>query len=591
MHVNKVPDNLLTLFGKRIAESGDKPAYKFLVTDDHYNMISYRDFHEKVLGYAAFLQHDVRVKPKERALILYPPGLDYIYAFYACLFAGVIAVPAYPPDTRNVNRIISIIRDCSPSVILTTHQHQRVLDNFIAHHRLGDSFSGQVIVLPEVAEERLHQQYTDPGMQRHDIAFLQYTSGSTSDPKGVILTHENLMANSHCIEANLKTRRGMEMVSWLPPYHDMGLIGGIIHPLSMGMTATLMSPLNFVKKPARWLKMISNATHADGVMSPAPNFGFELCTEKVTEEQLKGLHLYNWESAICGAEPIRLSTYENFCRRFKSAGFKRSSFVPVYGLAEATLLFSGEVTQRNPAVGVFDAGGIKHNKIRNAGADSDGEQELFTRMIGCGPVVKDHSALIVNPDTLSVCDENTIGEIWIRGNSVAKGYWNKPADTAFNAYTKEGAGPYFRTGDLGFFREKQLYIAGRLKDCLIINGRNHYPQDIEYTVSSVDDLLRKDSTAVFVMEVTAEGRLKEEVVVVQEITRIREELPDFSALFNAIRRAVFDAHGINIAEILLIEQSSIPKTSSGKIMRHKAKELYTEKKLKTVTLSSVHTGQ
>lgn len=571
------PENLITLFEKSVAAHPHKIVYKFLLSDDKHTAVTYEELYLQVLFRAGCLQ-EMNIRPGQRALILYPPGLDYITTFYACIYAGVIAVPAYPPDSRNSDRIAAIIRDCDPAVVLTTPQNVQQLDHFFSQQ----SISVSVVTLPDMGAEGSHAMYHCPGCSATDVAFLQYTSGSTSNPKGVVLTHGNLVANSHAIRSSLNTRTEMELVSWLPPYHDMGLIGSIIHPCATGMTSTLMSPLHFIKKPLRWLKAISDITTSDAIICPAPNFGYELCAEKVTEEEAAGLQLGKWESALCGAEPVRAGTYERFCERFHISGFKRSSFIPVYGLAESTLLVSGTVAaNRNPVVHRLDAAALKiHRAAVSTAADA-------IHMVGCGAVAALHEVRIVDPVTLAPCQDKEVGEIWVRGKSVASGYWQQEGTAAFNGVTTDGEGPFLRTGDMGFMDGTELFITGRLKDCLVINGKNHYPQDIEQTVSQVDPMLRKDSTAVFLATLPGSLLQTEEVIVVQEVVRIKDPAMDYSMLLKKIRRAVFDMHGISAGEVMLIEQSSIPKTSSGKIMRHKARALYLEQQLKTVCSSRV----
>ncbi|NSL85202.1 fatty acyl-AMP ligase [Chitinophaga sp. Mgbs1] len=572
MSISNLSETIPSIIERRVIDNADKIALRFIISERESRSLTYSAFYKTVLSYAAYLQREAGLRPEDRVLILYPPGLDYICAFYACLFAGIIAVPAYPPDSKNNDRVIGILKDCRPAAILTGNPQD-----------MKAYFSGRIISFPDLESGTYYQQYTNPGLRGEDIVFLQYTSGSVSIPKGVILTHANLVENCRCIVDAFGMNADSEAVSWLPPYHDMGLIGTLISPLYLGITTTQMSPFYFVKKPLRWLQVITNAAPYE-VISPAPNFGYELCTNSISEEMLYGLNLSHWRNALCGAEPIRFSTYEKFSRKFHTVGFRRSSFIPVYGLAEATLLFSGKTTAKEPLVGLFDPEEIKHNRISIV--DPGQTPELpYIHCLACGPVVKGHEALIVQPETSEICGAGTIGEIWIRGKSIAKGYWNNTTDNRFHSFTLDGKGPFFRTGDLGFIREGLLYITGRLKDCLIVNGKNYYPQDIEFTVSNTDELLRKDGTAVFTVAASGENDPQEKIVVVQELNRIKRKAPVSRELFSNIRQNVLRVHGIIISEVVLIEASAIPRTSSGKIMRHKVKEMYEDKALKVVDLS------
>jgi acyl-CoA synthetase (AMP-forming)/AMP-acid ligase II len=567
-------NTLIEVLEDRATLFGNKVLYRFFSTDDVKHEISFDDFYSKIISYA-FLLHTIHdIRQGERALILYPPGLDYISVFYACILSGIIAVPAYPPDFKNIERITSIIRDCTPAVILTNPQIAAQLKVYFTRESI---IPVQIVsICHEPLEATGH--YINQKADKDTIAFLQYTSGSTADPKGVAVTHDNILANSQCIGAAMGHSMNSEVVSWLPPYHDMGLIGGIIHPFITGMTTTLMSPTFFIKKPQRWLKAISDINTSDHISSAAPNFGFELCNERITETQAEALNLRNFKIAVCGAEPIRIHTYYKFCEKFGRAGFKKEYFIPVYGLAEATLMVSGSVTHQPPLVTAFAEGAHK-NKIAVVREDPLNTGH-HTQLMSCGKVIDDHEVVIVNPDTMKVCLPNEVGEIWVKGRSVALRYWNQMLNegNAFDVYTEDRQGPFLRTGDLGFLSDNTLYISGRLKDCLIISGKKHYPQDIENTVSNVHMHLRKDCTAVFAIDHSC----KEEIVAVQEIAREKNTGQDFFEIFNMIRKEVFQRHNIALGKIVFIEQSSIPKTSSGKIQRHKTKQLFLQDKLQVI---------
>jgi acyl-CoA synthetase (AMP-forming)/AMP-acid ligase II len=574
--------NLVEVFEKITSLFENKIAYRFLLTDNDADEVNYLDFYTKVCSVANFLEQQFKLKPMDRVIILYPPGLNYLYSFYGCLFAGIIPVPAYPPDYRNIDRITAIVKDCQPALILASSQIEQQLQTLFNSNNGCQFFKGQIVSIPE-DQLNAKSSYHVPNLQKDSIAFLQYTSGSTASPKGVVISHGNLLSNSNAIALAVGSTAQTEMVSWLPPYHDMGLIGSIIHPFTMGMTTTLMSPMFFIKRPARWLKAISNKTIGNHVLSPAPNFGYQLCVDKINTDDIAGINLTKWKLAPCGAEPIRIDTYEKFCDKFGVNGFKRESFIPVYGLAEATLMLSGGITAQAPQVLNFNSMLIQ-DRLAVPVVEGDNSQfSPVTPLMGCGQVVTNHTILIVDPATRSVCNDNEIGEIWVSGSSVARKYWGNKADhnDVFQAYTSDGRGPFFRTGDMGFFINGELFISGRLKDCLIINGRNHFPQDIENTISNTNPVLRQDCTAVFMID----NQLREVVIAVQEVARDRYEKEYFDQIFIDVRKAVFQKHQLAIEHIVLINQASIPKTSSGKIQRSQTKKLFIENKLDVLAMS------
>ena len=583
------PNDVLSTFEKRVSDYENKIAYKFINSDQDHEILSYGDFRHKTGLVAAYLLEVIKLKKNDRVLILYPPGIEYLLAFYGCVFSGIIAVPAYPPDYKNSSRVSSIIKDCKPTVILTTQQMITQMAAYSDSYDFHACYRDKMLSLPDlsVLERNFHPKLDASNLST--IAFLQYTSGSTSSPKGVVVTHHNLIANTICIENAIRLTSKGEIVSWLPPYHDMGLIGCIIYPLVTGISTTLMSPYYFVKKPVRWLECISQIQTTERILSAGPNFSYELCNNKINDD-VGHLDLSRWQLAVCGSEPIKIETYEKFSRKFESAGFKASFFVPVYGLAEATLLVSGHASGKAPTITHFDKTALIENKVAIS-EDIDIENNS-QRLMGCGVLIKDHNVLIVDPLTLAVCKNGTVGEIWLQGKSVAEGYWHNGENTSeeFNAYTLNKKGPYLRTGDMGFIHNHELYISGRLKDCIIINGKNYYPQDIEQTVSEGFQTLRENCTAVFKIE-ASHNNGPEEIVVVQEIVRLEKAACNFKNIASTIRSHVFKKHHIPLNRIIFIEQSSIPKTSSGKIQRQKTRQLFLEDKLRIIHISDLYAGQ
>lgn len=491
----------------------------------------------------------------ERAILLYPPGLDYLTAFFGCLYAGVVAVPAYPPrNQRKTPRIQAISIDAQASVALTTTAMLPTL---------------QSILIPETKQGNFHWLTTDniaqgiedswqqPAINGDTLAFLQYTSGSTGTPKGVMLSHGNLLHNSDVTYQLMEHSPSSKFVSWLPVYHDMGLIGGILQPLYGGFPCILMSPASFLQRPYRWLQAIS---HYKGTTSGGPNFAYEQCVQRITQEQKETLDLSSWSVAFNGAEPVRQDTLEQFATTFAECGFRREAFYPCYGMAEATLIVSGGFKTALAQVKTVDKSALSQNQIVEATAQSQDIQSF----VSCGETIPQQQIVIVNPETLTRCSSDEVGEIWVSGLSVGQGYWNRPLETeqTFHAYLKDaGERPFLRTGDLGFLHNGELFITGRAKDLIIIRGRNLYPQDIELTVERSHLSLRSASGAAFSIEVEKEERL----VVVQEL-EFRAK-PNLEEVIAAIRQAVAEEHEVQVYAVVLIKPGTIPKTSSGKIQR------------------------
>ncbi|MFL5357614.1 amino acid adenylation domain-containing protein, partial [Archangium sp.] len=492
-------------------------------------------------------------RPGERAILLYPPGLEYVAGFFGCLYANLVAVPAYPPDPsrleRTLPRLRAIIQDAQATVVLTTA--------FIAG--MGEFLFEQapeLRALRWVATDELPAEaeasWKRPEVEAGTLAFLQYTSGSTGTPKGVRLSHANLLHNLKLIRHAFQTGPDSVGVIWLPPYHDMGLIGGILEPLYQGMHTVLLSPLSFLKRPMRWLEAISRfgGTHSGG-----PNFAFDLCVRKSTPEERHSLDLGRWELAFCGAEPIRAETLARFTEAFGPSGFRHEAFYPCYGLAEATLIVSGGEKAAAPVVRELDTSG----------------QPGARPVVGCGYTLPEQQILIVDPESRVRCPPGTVGEIWVSGPSVAQGYWQKPEETeqTFQARLADGGlGTFLRTGDLGALVDGELFVTGRRKDLIILRGRNHYPQDLELTVEQSHPALRPGCGAAFSIEVEGEERL----VVVQEVDP--RKLTDAEALVAELRQRITEQHEVQLHAVALIEPGGLPKTSSGKVQRRASRDAF-----------------
>ena len=505
----------------------------------------------------------------QRALLLYPPGLEYIAGFFGCLYAGVVAVPIYPPDMsrlgRTLPRLLAVASDAQATVALTTS----------AIHSMASMLFQQVPelaalrwVATDAVEPAAAASWRDPEARPETLVFLQYTSGSTAAPKGVMLTHGNLLHNLGLIHRCFGHSRASQGVIWLPPYHDMGLIGGILQPLYGGFPVTLLSPVDFLKKPLRWLQAVSRyrATTSGG-----PNFAYDLCVRKTTAAERAALDLSAWDLAFNGAEPIHPETLGRFVEAFGPVGFRREAFYSCYGLAEATLIASGGEKAALPVLRTVHAAGLRQNRAEPAEPTHPEARTL----VGAGQNLAEQRLVIVQPETGEPCPVGHVGEIWVAGPSVAQGYWNRPEDTAraFHGVLACGAdgARFLRTGDLGFCDETgELYVTGRIKDLIIIRGRNHYPQDIERTVELCHSALRPGCGAAFSVEVATGTEREERLVVVHEVERraVEDGGVSLAGLGETIRQTIADQHELMTHEVLLLKPGSIPKTSSGKIQRH-----------------------
>lgn len=548
---------LVELLGYRAQNQPAHMAYTFLEDGEtEADRLTYDELDRQARAIASQLQS--LNATGSRALLLYPPGLEFIAAFFGCLYAGVVAVPAYPPRrNQNMSRLQAIVADAQASVALTK-------TSLLGH--IESRFAEE----PELA--KLHWLTTDnissdwagawqkPDVSGDTLAFLQYTSGSTGTPKGVMVSHGNLWHNSTLIHQSFADTPISRGVSWLPPYHDMGLIGGVLQPMYVGAPMVLMPAVAFMQRPFRWLQAISRykATTSGG-----PNFAFDLCLRKVTPEQRATLDLSSWEVAFTGAEPVRAHTLEEFARTFADCGFRKEAFHPCYGMAETTLIVSGGLRGAAPVIRQVDGAALEQNRVVAA----TGKAESIRTIVGCGQSLLDLKIAIVDPDSLTPCPDNQVGEIWVSGSSVAQGYWNRPEMTnqAFHVHLADrGEEPFLRTGDLGFLHDGELFITGRIKDVIIIRGQNHYPQDIELTVEKSHPALRVGCGAAFAVDIKGQERL----VIVQEVERSYLRKLNVKEVVESIRQAVAGEHGLQVYATVLVKTGSIPKTSSGKIQRY-----------------------
>jgi acyl-CoA synthetase (AMP-forming)/AMP-acid ligase II/acyl carrier protein len=569
--------NLVDLLRARASVMGEKRVFSFLRGDgDIEASLTYRELHERAMAIAGDLQSST--SPGDRVLLLFPAGLDFIEAFFGCLYAGVVAVPAAPPGRhRSTSSAEAIFEASKPALILSTADYYQQSQHSNTH--LAKLLEHPWIAIDKVASDRQHT-WRDPQVDTEQIAFLQYTSGSTSSPKGVMLSHKNLLYNSAIIQRAFGNTSDSSAVFWLPLYHDMGLIGGVLQPIYCGGCCTLVAPAAFLQRPALWLETISRAR---ATISGGPNFAYDLCARKVSAKERGDLDLSSWKVAFVGAEQIRAQTLERFATAFAPCKFRRQAFLPCYGLAEATLMVSGGSRPTAPSVVHVNTEALARNQIRYS---SPSDSTKVRSLVGCGQSCAGQRVLIVDPEVRLPCKDGNVGEIWIQGSSVARGYYERSeaSAAAFGAHlANNGQGPFLRSGDLGFVRDRELFVTGRLKDLIIVRGQNYYPEDIEHTVDRAYDGLRVGYCAAFSVDLDGRDRL----VIVQEVEPRRRDL-DTAAALQAIRLAVAARHELEVHAVVLVKAGAVPKTSSGKTRRSACRERYLHGQLEVVASWSIH---
>jgi acyl transferase domain-containing protein/acyl-CoA synthetase (AMP-forming)/AMP-acid ligase II/acyl carrier protein/alpha-ketoglutarate-dependent taurine dioxygenase len=567
-------ESLVALLRLRAAQTPERTLYTFLAEgEEETGNLSFGELDRRARAIAAGLQEDL---PRgARALLLYPPGFDFIAAFFGCLYAGVVATPVNPPEPRRLahylSRLRAVVEDAAPAVALTT-------SGFLAAGREAASqspgLSGIRWEATDAVDAGRAAAWRDPGVGANDIALLQYTSGSTSTPKGVMVSHGNLLYNCAYMQANVEEGADDVQVSWLPVFHDMGLIQGLLVPVLAGCRLILMPPAAFLQQPFRWLQALSRYR---GTLTGVPNFALDLAVRKTSPEQRATLDLSSVRVIYNASEPARPETIERFVETFAPCGLRREASLVFYGLAEATLLVSGcGVGGRPQRYVTLDKRELERHRIVAVPAASPGS----VKIPGCGPATLATGVVIADPERRTRCAPDEVGEIWVSGPTVAQGYWNRPEETEATLRARladTGEGPFLRTGDLGFVQDGELYVTGRIKDLIILRGANHYPQDIELTVERSHPRLRPGCGAAFAVEEDGEERL----AVVQEVSR--EAQPgEADAIFAAIRQAVAREHGLEIQTIVLLPPSSIAKTSSGKIQRRACRAALLSGKLEPV---------
>ncbi|MFI2612151.1 fatty acyl-AMP ligase [Kitasatospora sp. NPDC018619] len=557
-------EGFLGTFLGHVARTPEQPAVihsRHSLAGDVEEVGMYAELDASARRLAVWLQQ--RCAPGDRALLLYPQGLSFVRAFLGCLYAGVAPVVAPPAggDRRQQERTAAVARDAGTRVALTEAAELETLAGWLAESGLGEvaaaatdddaTFAG---VDP--------REWARPVLDASSTAFLQYTSGSTSTPRGVIVSHGNLEHNARVLTDSFGFTPAMPTCSWLPMFHDMGLILTLLTPLYLGSTTVLLAPADFLRRPQRWLELISRHRAA---ITAAPNFAFDLCVRRVTDEQIAELDLSGWLVAVSGAEPIDPATLARFTERFAPAGFRAETFAPGYGLAETTLGVSGTPLDEAPVVRTVDAEALSRHLLLPARGDGPSVDVVSSGL------VNDFDVRIVDPQTLRQLPDGEIGEVWVSGTSVTQGYWRKPEETdrIFQAVTADGEGPFLRTGDLGALDGRRIYVTGRLKEMLIIHGRNLYPHDIERELRAVDELFAFRQTTAFSVRAR-----QEEVVVVQELRAPDLDEPALRDLADRVKAALGEALGVRVGNVVFVRTGQICRTTSGKLQRNRTRALF-----------------
>lgn len=539
LHENQKNQNIYTFLQDGETEAGS---------------LSYQELEKKARAIAAYLQSLNAYG--NRVVLLYSPGLEFIAGFFGCLYAGAIAVPAYPPrPDQTLDRLDAIVSDAEAKFAFTTTSLVNYLQSRFAENP-------KLMALNLIATDNITNtnevDWRQPKINTDTLAFLQYTSGSTGAPKGVMISHGNMMHNLAMNAAASEFHANSRTITWLPFGHNTGMLTGVVQPLYNNFPVIIMSPLDFLQKPLRWLTAISQYK---GTQSLAPNFAYDLVCFRTTSEERATLDLSCWELAASGAEPVRAETIERFVNTFSPYGFRREAFIVGYGMAESVVTISVDDKHKPVVILDVEKAAFEQNRIVVA----TNINETTQKIVSCGRTLLDQKIIIVNPESLTQSQTGEVGEVWVSSPSVAQGYWNNEKATqeitGYLADTHEG--PFLRTGDLGFLHDGELFVTGRRKDLIIIRGRNHYPQDIEFTVQNSHPALQPSCNAAFSIELESEERL----VIAQEVKQTHLDNLDIDEVITAVRQAISKHHDLQVYAVVLLKSGTIPKTSSNKIQR------------------------
>jgi acyl-CoA synthetase (AMP-forming)/AMP-acid ligase II len=576
--------NLVDLLRDRAEHKPDQLAYRFLADGEtSQQTLTYLQLHQQAVQIASYLQSFL--SPGDRVLVVYPysAGLEFIAAFFGCLYAGAIAVTDNPPvSPQAIVKLQTRLESSQCRAILSTKaliEQLKIQFSVEKEEETRRGTSLRWVATDDLLDQNLAIDWQKPPINGDTVAFLKYNSGSPGTPKGVIVTHGNVLHNSAIIYKAFGHHNNSKGLIWLPLFHDMGLIGGVVQPLYGSFPVTLMSPVALVQKPFRWLEAISEY---QATTSGGPNFAYDLVCRTATPEKLEQLDLSSWDVAFSGAEPVRWDTLKRFAEIFGPCGFKPEAFYPCYGMAETTLFISGGHKHQTPNILWVDPVALEHNQVIQTQETSlaNNPQSRKTRsLVSCGfPWLADE-VMIVDPQELTPRDADQVGEILVSGKGVGLGYWDKPEDTetTFRVYV-EGRGPYLRTGDLGFLQDGELYITGRIKDMMILWGRNRYPQEIEATLDTCHPAIRAGHSAAF----SVETELGEQLIIAAEIERRYLRNLNVEEVVNAIRQAIAEQNTVDVFAIVLLKTTTIPKTTSGKIQRRACRTKFLEGSLDSV---------
>jgi len=564
-------NRFLQILRRHVETQGDRRAVVYLAEDgSEFEAWTYYELDRQARAMSVAIS--AHANHSSCALILCPPSLQFLKAILGCFYSGIVAVPVYPPaNVRQTSRIATISQNVDTDLILTTRAFKSRIETWL---RELDGNRSYRFLLVDETPLFIADNWVMPTYGEADLAFLQYTSGSTSEPKGVMVSHRNLVANLKMIQSQFELTAEDIVVGWLPMFHDMGLVENLLEMLYVGGQTVLMSPVAFVRKPVRWLEA---ATKFQATVIGGPNFGYALCADRITPEQMLGLNLSSLRIAFCGSEPIDYRVLQRFSDSFKEVDFSPKAFYPCYGMAEATLLITGSQVGGGTIHFPLEADDLA-NGLATLAEDTD---RLRRDLVGCGESVPGQDLRIVDPKTRQALADGQVGEIWISGPHVAQGYWRMPdlTEETFHArLSGSGEGPFLQTGDLGFLRDGHLVVAGRIKDVIIVRGRNHYPQDIERTVAQSHPSLQPQSGAAFSLDVNGEARL----VVVQEVRRTAlKDLPAEEVACQ-VRQQVLEVHELALHALVLIKPATLPKTSSGKIRRGVCHSAYVQNRLESL---------